>query len=68
MLYKAIAIANEEPEKEPGTSEVIVEPSMLLAVLENLTAFTRYEVQVLAFTVKGDGVKSPPIRAGNTRE
>ena len=41
---------------------------MLLAVLENLTAFTRYEVRVLAFTVKGDGVKSPPIRAGNTGE
>lgn len=64
VLYSAIAIANKKLE-ELKTYEVTVEPSTLTAVLENLTAFTRYEVRVLAFTVKGDGVKSTPIRAGN---
>ena len=65
VLYSAITIANENLE-ELETYEVTVGPSTLIAVLENLTAFTRYEVQVLAFTVKGDGVESTPIRAGNS--
>ena len=65
LLYSAIAIANEKLE-ELETYEVTVGPSTLIAVLKNLTAFTRYEVRVLAFTVKGDGVKSTPIRAGNS--
>ena len=65
VLYSAIAIANEKLE-ELETYEVTVGPSTLIAVLKNLTAFTRYEVRVLAFTVKGDGVKSTPIRAGNS--
>ena len=65
VLYSAIAVANEKLE-ELETYELTVGPSTLIAVLENLTAFTRYEVRVLAFTVKGDGVKSTPIRAGNS--
>ena len=65
VLYSAIAIANEKLE-ELEVYEVTVGPSTLIAVLKNLTAFTRYEVRVLAFTVKGDGVKSNPIRAGNS--
>lgn len=65
VLYKAIAISNEEFEGELETSEVIVGPNMLFADLGNLNAFTRYEIEVLAFTVKGDGVKSKDIRAGN---
>ena len=65
VLYKAIAISNEKLEEDLETREVKVQPSKLSAVLENLNAFTRYEIEVLAYTVKGDGVKSKAIRAGN---
>lgn len=64
MLYKAIAIANEKLEGELPTKDVIVSPSTLSTVLENLDAFTRYEIEVLASTIKGDGVKSKAITAG----
>jgi len=63
VLYKAIAISNEKLEEDLETREVKVQPSKLSAVLENLNAFTRYEIEVLAYTVKGDGVKSKAIRA-----
>lgn len=65
MFYRAIAIANEALEEELETSVVTVGSSDLFAVLENLNAFTRYEIEVLAFTIKGDGVKSKPIEAGS---
>ena len=65
VLYKAIAIANVKLEEDLETKEVVVNSSTLSTVLENLNAFTRYEIGVLAFTVKGDGVKSKAIRAGN---
>ena len=65
MFYRAIAVANEALEEELETSVVKVGSSTLFAVLENLDAFTRYEIEVLAFTIKGDGVKSNPIKAGN---
>ena len=65
MFYKAIAIANEDFEEEQETKQVTVPSSNLSAVLENLNAFTSYRIEVLAFTVKGDGVKSTPITAGN---
>lgn len=65
VIYKAIAIANEHLEEELETNQVTVPSSNLSAVLENLNAFTRYSIEVLAFTVKGDGVKSTPIKAGN---
>lgn len=65
VFYKAIAIANEALEEELETSVVTVGRSDLFAVLENLNAFTRYEIEVLAFTIKGDGVKSKPIEAGS---
>lgn len=64
VLYKAIATANEKLEEELETSVVTVGSSILFAVLENLDAYTRYEIEVLAFTIKGDGVKSKPMRAG----
>lgn len=66
VFYKAIAIANEDLEEELETNQVTVPSSNLFEfVLENLNAFTRYRIEVLAFTVKGDGVKSTPIKAGN---
>lgn len=52
-------------EEDLETKEVVVNSSTLSTGLENLNAFTRYEIEVLAFTVKGDGVKSKAIRAGN---
>ena len=65
MFYKTIAIANEELEEEQETNQVTVSSSNLSTVLVNLNAFTKYKIEVLAFTVKGDGVKSIPIKAGN---
>jgi len=65
VFYKAIAIANEDLEEELETNQVTVPSWSLSAVLENLNAFTRYRIEVLAFTVKGDGVKSTAINAGN---
>ena len=65
MFYVAIAIANEDIEEELETNLVTVPSSNLSVVLENLNAFTRYRIDVLAFTVKGDGVKSTPIKAGS---
>lgn len=65
VFYKAIAIANEDLEEEQETNQVTASSSNLSAVLENLNAFTKYRIEVLAFTVKGDGVKSIPITAGN---
>lgn len=68
VLYKAIATAEETPEEESETNIVTVSSSSLSAVLENLDAYTRYEIEVLAFTIKGDGVKSEPIRAGISQD
>ena len=65
VFYKATAIANEDLEEGLETNQVTVPSSNLSAVLENLNAFTRYRIEVLAFTVKGDGVKSTTIKAGN---
>lgn len=65
VFYKAIAIANEVLEEEWETNQVTVPSSNLSTILENLNAFTRYRIEVLAFTVKGDGVKSTPIKAGS---
>ena len=65
VLYKAIATANVKLEEDLETKEVVVNYSTLSTALEGLNAFTRYEIEVLAFTVKGDGVKSKAIRAGS---
>ena len=64
VLYRAVAIADETPDEKMETKVVTVSSSSLFADLENLDAYTRYEIEVLAFTIKGDGVKSEPIRAG----
>lgn len=68
VFYKAIATANKKFDDEViQTRKLTVDSSTLAAVLENLTAFTRYEIKVLAFTIKGDGVPSNAIRAGIDR-
>ncbi|XP_022795623.1 uncharacterized protein LOC111334195 isoform X1 [Stylophora pistillata] len=63
VLYRAVAIGDETPDEQMQTKVVTVSRSSLFADLENLDAYTRYEIEVLAFTIKGDGVKSEPIRA-----
>ncbi|XP_074628437.1 uncharacterized protein LOC141886246 isoform X3 [Acropora palmata] len=64
VFYKAIATANEKLDDGViQTRNVAVNSSTLAVVLENLSAFTRYEIEVLAFTIKGNGVRSNAIRA-----
>ena len=64
MFYTAIATANEKHDEVMETKEIILNSSTLSIVLKNLSVFTRYEIEVLAFTAKGDGVRSDAIRAG----
>lgn len=65
VFYKAIAKANKKLDDGViQTRSVAVNSSTLAVVLENLSAFTRYEIEVLAFTIKGNGVRSKALRAG----
>ena len=65
VFYKAIATANKKLDDGViQTRNVAVNSFTLAVVLENLSAFTRYEIEVLAFTIKGNGVRSNAVTAG----
>ena len=67
VVYKPITIANRSIlGEEYSERSVIVGPDKLSTELNSLTTFTRYAIRVSAFTVKGNGVRSEPIIAGNT--
>ncbi|XP_068688561.1 uncharacterized protein [Montipora foliosa] len=63
VFYTAIATANKKHDEVMETKEIILNSSTRFIVLKNLSVFTRYEIEVLAFTAKGDGVRSDAIRA-----
>lgn len=57
VRYQAVAIGQEGVEDEPIREER-VGPTTLSFVLKNLEIFTLYRVDVLAYTIVGDG---PPV-------
>ncbi len=62
IFYTVISIAGEDirlPTLNTTTNE-----TALNTVLSNLLNYAVYEIQVTAFTVKGDGAISHSIRAG----
>ncbi|XP_048579836.1 uncharacterized protein LOC116619170 isoform X2 [Nematostella vectensis] len=63
VLYAPIAVANKTLTTPPAWSHVTVQPDMTSVKISNLAAFTRYNLAVLAFTVKGDGIRSANITA-----
>lgn len=65
VFYTAVAVSNHPFDQPMATLSVTLEnPPRTSVMLRNLSAFTRYHILVLAFTIKGDGVKSPIIVAG----
>lgn len=65
VFYTAVALSKHPFDQPMPTLSVTLEnPPQTSVVLRNLSAFTRYHIQVLAFTIKGDGVKSPINVAG----
>lgn len=59
IRYQAIAVGQEPAENQP-IMEQRVDASTLSIVLENLEIFTLYRVDVLGYTIMGDG---PPATA-----
>ena len=57
----------KNPNKELKEKEknITVGPSTLSVQLHNLSSFTIYSIEVRAFTVKGNGIPSQVIFAGN---
>ncbi|XP_078344750.1 uncharacterized protein LOC144630294 [Oculina patagonica] len=54
IRYQAVAIG-EEPVEEQPIREQIVSPSTLSIVLKNLEIFTLYRIDVLGYTIMGNG-------------
>ena len=64
VSYRAVAVANETLKEKAEELIVTVGPMNRSVELDGLDAFTRYHIQVLAFTRIGDGVKSKVSIAG----
>lgn len=62
VYYKAVAVANETIKRQ-SYREITVQTTSV--VLKHLDAFTRYYIYVLAFTIKGNGVPTRVVSAGN---
>ena len=63
MTYRAISNPNQRlDEKERN---ITVGPNTTSVVLNKLSSFTIYSIEVRAFTVKGNGIPSQVILAGN---
>ncbi len=54
IRYQAVAIG-EEPVQHQPIKEQIVSPSTLSIVLKNLEIFTLYRIDVLGYTIMGNG-------------
>jgi hypothetical protein len=59
-----VAVSKQAFDKPQPRLEMTVKPTQTSVVLRNLSAFTRYHISVLAFTIIGDGKKSQIIVAG----
>ena len=65
-MYQRVSQANE---LLPGAEVVrVVSPRKLYLTLEGLEVYTRYQISILAFTVKGDGVVSEAVIAGMSND
>ena len=62
ILYKILTLAGEA--KKPQTLIKTTDEKTLSTTLEGLQNYAVYDIRVLAFTIKGDGVVSQSIRAG----
>lgn len=62
ILYRVLSIA-EEIVRQP-TVTTIAKPTALNITLRQLLNYAVYDIRVLAFTVKGDGMKTQSIIAG----
>ena len=62
MLYKK----TNEP-SAPYT-KIIVSPGVRMKEIYGLKKFTYYTIRVLAFTIKGDGVESPPVNVSTDED
>ena len=62
VYYRPISEA-EEPLPYSKPKRIDVGPQVLELTIHNLSSFTEYAIEVLAQTVKGDGVKAAEITA-----
>lgn len=64
VLYKKVMVQDEE---WSGIQvNYTVGPQNLSTMIEELDNYAVYQIQVLGFTIKGDGVISQPVYAGKT--
>ena len=68
VFYRPISVSGKPIKATARFNEITVGPSDHSAQLKGLNSFTKYEIKVLAFTDKGDGVKSLSVTAGNPKE
>ncbi|KAK3749470.1 hypothetical protein QZH41_013442, partial [Actinostola sp. cb2023] len=61
VFYKQVQLAGEIVEDQVVV--LTVGPSVLSIVIRNLDNFAVYQIKVLGFTIKGDGVTSDPVYA-----
>lgn len=64
VFYMVIVIVNEKYDEVMEIKEIILNFFIFFIVFKNLSVFIRYEIEVLVFIVKGDGVWSDVIRVG----
>jgi hypothetical protein len=63
IFYRPISEA-DEPVPYSTPKRIDVGPRVLELIIDGLTSYTEYTIEVVAQTVKGDGVKAAAINAG----
>lgn len=64
--YRVLYKKTNEP-SAPYT-KITVSPGVRMKEIYGLKKFTYYTIRVLAFTIKGDGVKSPPVNVSTDED
>ncbi|KAK3736615.1 hypothetical protein QZH41_018292 [Actinostola sp. cb2023] len=63
LFYKPVSVSNETIKEPQSYVEKVLKAKQTSVELQGLSAFTRYHVYVLAFTIKGNGVATQIIVA-----
>lgn len=65
VYYKAVQVSNETIDKPQSYKELVIrKPKQISVEIASLSAFTRYSIYVLAFTIKGNGIPTGAVLAG----
>lgn len=67
VYYKAVAVSNQSIEEPRSYTEIVIDkPKQISIEIKGLSAFTRYHIYVVAFTIKGNGVPAHVVVAGKS--